>query len=186
MGEKIKSAAELAMEKANKLNTSKNENIPDETDQYIKAAKTLAENIVQGKTEALKVQESLNNYPDEVIPQVTRAMLDIFCHGINLDNSSQVLRAISYLRKDETTQQALEEAKRLYRKYYHLQKKQLEELQQNAQQQLLKQLRKEGISGSAIYKVKAMEPQAETQIKERIDQEYRQNLSGFLTFLQQD
>ncbi len=185
MSEKIKSAKELAMEKANKMdknNTSGGKSAELET--YTKAARTLAENVAEGSTEPAKIKESLRHYPGEVMPEVTKTMLEIFSHRLNLDNTSWILRAIPYLKDDETTQQTLEEVKKIYRRYYHQREKQLQELQDKAQEKLLDSLEKEGIKGSAIYQVKAKDYHSEKQIKNNLDQEYRQNISGFRSFLE--
>ena len=186
MGDRIKSAAELAMEKTRNINKESSGGTAfTDKDQYIKAARVLAENLVEGNTETAKIKESLNRYPREVIPEVTEVMLKTFINKINLDNTARVFKAISYFRDDEPTRNSLEEAKKVYRHYYKLREEKWEELQKNAQKQLLSRLSSEGISGSAIHQVKAKNHQAEKQITDQLNQEYLQNLSGFLSFLEQ-
>jgi len=182
---RIKSAAELAMEKTKNLQQKK-EATSAQTEQYVQAARKIAQNLTEGKSEVEKVKEALKRYPEDVLPEVTRAMLQEFSRGINLDNTTTLLKAVALLKDDNATSQALKEVEALYQKYYQWREQKVKEIEEASLKKLLKKLKDEGISGKAIYRVSLKGDRRIEGIKEEIDQDYRQNLSGFLSYLTQE
>jgi len=179
---KIKSAAELAMEKTKNIK-EKRANNATELEQYVQAARKLAQDLIQGKTEVRKIKESLERYPKEVLPEATKVMLNEFSNGINLDNTTRLLQSINLLKDDESTRQSIKEVSRIYQKYDHLRDQKVKEVEDANRKQLLKDLKQEGITGTAIYRISLKKDSRIQKITEEINQEYLRNISGFISYL---
>ncbi len=184
MVDRIKTAAELAMEKTERIKKQKgSEKHSLEVERYVQAARKVAQDLVEGKTEVAKVKESLDRYPQEAKTAARQAMLDEFAKGINLDNTTRILQGISSIKDDDSTRESLKQVGKLYQQYHRAREEKIRELEETYREQLLEELKKEGIQGSAVLRPNLKGDSRLEEIRKDLDEEYRRNLSGFLSFL---
>ncbi len=148
---KMKSALEIALEKAKKLNTD-GKNTLDEIEQkkYVRAAATLGNSFLQGKVKQEGVKESILRYPERYRKAAITSFIKQITGEMNFENTPKILQAISYLIEDDTRINACKEAEKLFYQYMAQLKENFSRLQENTTKLLRKKLEREGIRGSAI------------------------------------
>ena len=109
---KIKTAAEIAMEKTRQINV-KNDTAEKYT-KYIKAAKVLATSLLESKSDAEKIMEALKRYPEEALDAVKKVFFRSFAENINLSNTPDILKMIHHLTADEVILKATAEVNSIF------------------------------------------------------------------------
>ncbi len=181
---KIKSAAELALEKTKTYaHASKDTETSDENREYLKAAEVLAASLLDNKTAPEKAVEALEKYPDKAKVAVTKLFFQKFADGINFKNTPAVLRVLKHLAQDEVLLNTCTEVNQIYEEY----DQKMEQKKQNAADEnsrmMLQKLAQEGIKGTAIYKVNVRESDFNESVCKPLEEEYNRQLSGFRSFL---
>lgn len=145
---KIKSALELAMERADALAGSVGSNIEESAyDQYTKAAALLASSYLENKVSLERLAESIDNYPAAALPAAKKALLQGITERLNPANCAPVLAAYQKFAPDIYNGEAGAALQEICREYRDQVEKKRSELEQKGGQVLLKE---SGISGSAI------------------------------------
>ncbi|MFY9115183.1 MAG: hypothetical protein WAO23_08100 [Dethiobacteria bacterium] len=180
---KIKTAAEIAMEKTRQINV-KNDTAEKYT-KYIKAAKVLATSLLESKSDAEKIMEALKRYPEEALDAVKKVFFRSFAENINLSNTPDILKMIHHLTADEVILKATAEVNSIFQHCHMKLKEHLKEAGRNNEELMRQKLAAEGIRGSAIYRINRHNDILEN-ISSRWEAEYRMQLSGFRSFLSQN
>ncbi len=181
---RIKSAAEIAMEKTAGLASP--ENAPSAAEQYseyIKAAGIMATSVAAGKTDLDKLQETMGKYPTGARQPVAEKMFTVFADEINMENTSRLLEAIRILAPDDQTLlRACADVEKIYNKTNQTVKEELSNL--NSPEMQKKILAEEQIKGSAIYqaKIKHHKPD-KPYVPANLEEDYLTQISGFRSFL---
>ena len=112
---KMKSALEIALEKAKKLNTDgKNTLDAIEQKKYVRAAATLGNSFLQGKVKQEGVKESILRYPERYRKAAITSFIKQITGEMNFENTPKILQAISYLIEDDTRINACKEAENYF------------------------------------------------------------------------
>lgn len=148
---KMKSALEIALEKAKKLNTD-GKNALDEIEQkkYVRAAATLGNSFLQGKVKQEEVKESILRYPEKHHKAAIASFIKQITGEMNFENTPEILQAISHIIEDDAGLDACKEAEKLFYQYMAQLKERFSRLQENTTKLQRKKLEREGIRGSAI------------------------------------
>jgi hypothetical protein len=148
---KMKSALEIALEKAKKLNTD-GKNALDEIEQkkYVRAAATLGNSFLQGKVKQEEVKESILRYPEKHHKAAIASCIKQITGEMNFENTPEILQAISHIIEDDASLDACKEAEKLFYQYMAQLKERFSRLQENTTKLQRKKLEREGIRGSAI------------------------------------
>ncbi len=176
---KMKSALEIALERAKKLEDAAPEVQDPEQEKYIRAARALGRSFLQGKAKKEEIRESLMRYPEESRETALSAFLDEVTGAMDLKNTPLVLQAVSFLTDNDKIKKACSEAEKLYRQYILKIKEKAAEIQKNIGMAQLKKLSREGIRGSALagFNIKHLSQWKETVTQ--LQEEYREILQGF-------
>jgi len=182
MMEKMKSALEIALERAKNIEESfKEKQDPKEMEQekYLKAARTMGRSLLQGKMQKEAVKETIGRYPEESREKALKAFFDEVTAKMNLTNTPLVLQAISFLTEEEKIKSACQEFEKHYHQYIKNIKEKGAELQENIGKTMLKKLHREGIKGSAVagFNIKHL-PQWKKAL-EQLQEEYKNILPDF-------
>ena len=140
--DKIRSAAEIAMEKIKKIDIDSN--AVEKHGEYIKAAKVLASALIENRTDAEKIMQSLKRYPQDVMNAVEKVFFQSIAGGINLSNTTEIINMIHHLTSDKVILEATEELNAIFRQRQAKLKKLLEEAASKREELALQELSREG------------------------------------------
>lgn len=179
--EKMKSALEIALEKAQSMehNIKKEELAAAEQQKYIKAAKMLGRSFLQEKTTKKEIKESIMRYPEKSRAPALNAFLKKITQQMDLANTPLVLQAVTYLKDDPKTWQACAEVEKLYRQYRHKTDEKTAELQKSIDTAMLKKLNREGIKGTALASFNIKHLDQWEKAAAQLHEEYDKILQGF-------
>lgn len=176
MGE-IKSAWEIAMEKAEKVGKLSPEELRKQREkEYILIGQALAERYLGG-LDLRQLGVELDKYQGENKDLVKRAASAKLVQSIELGNRQRLERMIdgvSYLRGYEGTKEVGDEIKQLFDEYEQVVRKKIEEMEKPGRE-ILHQLR---ISGSAIEGINLRVRKEWQQSLDKIAQPYQEKLEG--------
>ncbi len=148
----IKSAREIAQEKANKLGAlSPEERKKQRDDRYRLIGKTLAEKYL-GQNDARLLEAELSKYSGPDKDLISRAVLRLLVEGIDLNYSlklDEIGQGILSLSGTEAAVQTTDKIKELFHEYWEAENKKRQEIER-AGREILHQLR---ISGTAISQI---------------------------------
>lgn len=151
---KMKSALEIALEKAKKLNTDgkTTKTTLDEIEQkkYVQVAASLGNSFLQGKVKIEEIEESILRYPERYRKAAIASFIKQITGEMNFENTPEILQAISNITEDDAGINACKEAEKLFYQYMEQLKERFSRLQENTTILLRKELEGEGIRGSAI------------------------------------
>jgi hypothetical protein len=151
---KMKSALEIALEKAKKLNTDgkTTKTTLDEIEQkkYVQVAASLGNSFLQGKVKIEEIEESILRYPERYRKAAIASFIKQITGEMNFENTPEILQAISNIIEDDAGINACKEAEKLFYQYMEQLKERFSRLQENTTILLRKELEGEGIRGSAI------------------------------------
>lgn len=176
----MKSALEIALEKLKKLDDrGKEEAVEMEQQKYTQAAASLGNAFLQGKIKAEKIKESINRYPEESRDAALKAFLAVIVPKMDLENTSDILKAILLLKDDAKTQRACQKAEELYHDQHRKWQEKTTALEQKKATSMREKLAAEGIKGSALagFNIKQL-PQWEA-VSSRLQEEYQELLRDF-------
>ncbi len=185
---KIKSAKEIAMEKVNSIlsNEEMDEDKTHKYSEYLKAAKILAESLLNKKTDTDHIKESVARYPEEVKGEVAKVFMNSFAKAIDPENTKDILTILRFLSNDKALLEACDQVESLLKKFLAEAAEDAGSVDINSQEGMRNVLRSEGISGSAIYSVniKGAPKGAAPVITDAMKEDYFTRLSGFRSFLE--
>lgn len=180
---KIRSAAEIAMEKTKHMTADKSDS-GEKYQEYVKAAGVLASALIDNKTDPDAVTDALKRYPEEAKEPVRKVFFKYFSEGINFKNTPGVIKVITYLTGDEITVKSCEEALRLHESFRKKTEDGLKDAEETGKKNLRQKLALEGIRGSAIYRINPATSSSYSEtVSSQIEEEYFTQLSGFRSFL---
>ncbi|MGI5823304.1 MAG: hypothetical protein ACOX6Z_05095 [Dethiobacteria bacterium] len=149
--EKMKSALEIALEKAKKLGgRDKKDTTGLKNRKYIQAALSLGNSFLQGKTGAEKIKESLGRYPAESQEEARETFLKAITAEMNLANTPQILKAVRLLKEETGVQAACTEVKKYHQQLLQQLKEKKAALQESSFEPLLEKMGLTGLRGSAL------------------------------------
>lgn len=175
---KIKSAAEIALEKTKHYTADAEDKIENKFGEYIKAAGVLAVSLLNNNTEPEKIREAVDRYPDGAREPALKTILRSFSEGINYGNTPAVIEAIRCLTEDEVLLKACDDVDTLYRDF----QSKVKESDQSDDRFAREKLTSEGIRGSAIHSINT-DISRQQNISSQLEEEYHVQLSGFCSFL---
>lgn len=185
---KIKSAKEIAMERVS-IDTSdkgNNENDSSKYSEYIKAAKILAESLLNKKTDPDHIKESFSRYPEEVKGEVVKVFKNSFAKRIDPENTKEILDVLRFISGDKALLEACDQVEQLLERFLAEATEADEISDIKSQEGMRKVLQREGIGGSAIYSVNIKEKakKGAPVITDSMREDYFTRLSGFRSFLE--
>lgn len=180
--DRIKTAAEIAMERIKKIDI-RSDTVEKHTE-YIKAAKVLASALLENKTNAEKIMESLKRYPQEAMDAVRKVFFQSIAGGINLSNTPETINMIHHLTSDKVILEATDELNAIFQQRQAKLEQLLKEAVNKREERALQELAAEGIRGSAIYRLNPKDNVGE-DISSRCEEDYHMETSGFRSFLSQ-
>ena len=130
---KMKSALEIALEKAKTQYRWKNTLDEIEQKKYVRAAATLGNSFLQGKVKQEGVKESILRYPERYRKAAITSFIKQITGEMNFENTPKILQAISYLIEDDTRINACKEAEKLFYQYMAQLKENFSRLQETPQ-----------------------------------------------------
>lgn len=149
--EKIKSARELALERAVELSKGlADQTRPEPYAQYVRAAALLAGSYLESKISLKQLKESINGYPAAAIPAAQKAVLVTLTNNLNPDISEPVLDAYMVFKPQAYDDKPLEALKDFHRFYTDQREFLRAEFEKG---KALLTLNDDGIGGSAIAAV---------------------------------
>ena len=174
MGE-IKSAWEIAMEKAEKLGKPSAEELRKQKEEkYALIGQVLADKYLGG-LDLWQLEVELDKYSGEERALLRESVASKLAQAIDLGSYvglGRIMEGISYLKQGEEVGEIYEEIEQLFQEYEQAEQKEKEEMEKSARE-ILHQLR---ISGSAIG---AVNPKAIGECQQELDrlaQPYRERL----------
>lgn len=186
---RIKSAKEIAMEKVELISSNEEDKKEDNAhkySEYLKAAKILAESLLNKKTDTDHIKESVARYPEEVKDEVARVFMSSFAKGIDPENTGDILTVLRFLSENKALLEACNQVETLLEQFLAEAAEKAAPGDVNSQEGMRQILDREGISGTAIYSVNINEaPQGDTPvITDAMKEDYFTRLSGFRSFLE--
>ncbi len=177
---KMKSALEIALEKAGKLNTG-NKNTLEEMEQrkYARAAAALGNSFLQGKVKREEAKDSVLRYPEKFRKAAVVSFIKQITGEMNLENTLEILEAISDLTEEGAALDACKEAEKLFYQHLERQKEEFSRLRGNTVKLLRKELKTEGIGGSAIADFNIRNLKEWKEISARLQNEYMAIIENF-------
>jgi len=167
---KIKSARELALERADKLAGSVDSNPEDFAfAQYTRAAALLAASYLDNKLTLGRLAESIGNYPAAALPAAKKSLLQGITAGLNPDTCEQVLAAYQKLASELLSGEAGAALQEVCRAYREQLEKERARLEQAGSEALLKD---SGISGSAVAAINLERTTQWLQAKNALNREF--------------
>lgn len=161
----MKSAWEIAMEKAEKLGKASPEELRrQQEEKYALIGQNIADNFLGGLN-GRYLEIELDKYPADDREVLIRKIISSLAEAIELgdfDKSQTCLSGIHYLRKEQDTQALEEQISELFEEYGQAR----ENLRQEFEKRSCESLRQLGISGSAIA---AINPLADAEGEERLE-----------------
>ncbi|HHT46897.1 MAG TPA: hypothetical protein GX004_06345 [Firmicutes bacterium] len=181
---KMKSALEIALEKAKKISLEEKKT-PDDIEQkkFMKAAAFLGNSFLQGKVEKKEVRESILRYPEKYRKAAIASFIEQITEEMDLENTPKILQAITYIEEDEYIRNACRETEKLYHQYRKMMKEKLSQLQESTSRFLRKRLEREGIKGSAVANFNIKKRKEWKEASAQIQKEYREILERFRSSL---
>ena len=174
---KIKSAAEIAMEKAQKIKGTREEARSMEQEQYIKAATALGKSLLQNTTDIARIKESIERYPEAHKNAAVDAFLRTVKAEMDLDNTPRILEAIMALKGDEKTREVCQEVKKLHEQYRQQWDQTRKDMEENITQLMKNKLTRAGFTGSAIVGFNIKNNEQSEEVFSGITKAYRDMLS---------
>ena len=148
----IKSAWEIAMEKAEKIGKLSAEELKEQREkEYALIGKSLADKYLAG-LDSWQLQVELDKYQGESREGIKKVALLNLVQSIELGDYrrlEQVIDGIYYLKEDKGLKAVGDEIRRLFDEYEQISKKKMEEVEESGWQ-VLHQMR---ISGSAVESI---------------------------------
>jgi hypothetical protein len=157
-GDRIKSAYEIAMEKLSRMDGPTDEELRTfRLKQYRPLGEAIARKYLEGGIKDSEIRLKLDKYTGEARNIITEACLELLLEAINLRDTRSGLRAIAGIKIikpafDESEIEARYNS--LVKEYHALRKAAHEEIEA----ELKKQLRAEGIRGTAVEPVPDFSP----------------------------
>ncbi len=177
---KIKSAAEIAMEKAQKIKGTREDAGTMEQEKYVKAATALAKSLLQNTTDADKIKETIERYPKSHKDAAVETFLGTVKAEIDLDNTPRILEAIMALKKDEKTRDICQAVQKLHEQYQRQRDETLINMEETATESMKNKLIRDGFSGSAIVGFNVKKDAQAEEVISGITKAYRDILSRTL------
>lgn len=165
--DRIKSAWEIALEKAEKLGKlSPEEAREKQEEELLPRGRALGERYLAGLPRR-DLELGLDKYNDKETNVVLKGMYETLVAAISLEEvekSGRVLEGILFINKESTLLQIKDNTEALLKRYREDRKKLFESLQETIARKAEEQLRQKGIAGSAIeVNVKASKDWQEAQ-----------------------
>lgn len=175
MGEEIKSAWEIAMEKVEKLGKFSPEELKKKNEEkFAQIGQVLADKYLGG-LDLWQLEIELDKYGIDERALLKEAVASKLAQAIELENYerlSSVIDGISYLKQGGTIREIEDEIKELFQEYKQAEQEGSKEIEKSARE-ILHQLR---ISGSAIGAVNPKAVGEGQQELDRLAQPYRERL----------
>lgn len=181
---KIKSSLELALEKtktAKKVDTVEMMSVT--VQKYKRAAGTLAQSFLRGETTEQELKDAFARYPIEAASEAQEIFLEKITEEINLRNCPRVLQGIQTVKDDEITARICKEVGQLYAQYMAKKENLRQQLELNAGRYLLAELKKAGISGSAIQGINVETVPQWSPNLSQLEDEFQQVLQNFRSMI---
>lgn len=176
--EKMKSALEIALEKAKKMGgPAKTEGV--DSQRYVQAALSLGNSFLQGKTGAEKIKESLDRYPEESREAARGAFLTAITKGMNLINTPEILAAVLLLKEDDRTQAACAKLKEFQQQQLQQLKEKKAALQASSFEHLLEKMGIPSINGSALAGFNTQHLPGWEKTKTELISDYEKQIQNF-------
>ncbi len=179
---KIKTAAEIAMEKTRHL-TAEGKDRRDEYREYIKAAEVLASSLLQNKTDPEKAGEAFARYPEPARELALKVFYGKIAAGISFRNAPAVIEFLRQNSGDESVRKSCDDLRKLYDSYRRKVEEKVQEAEKDSAQIMQQRLAREGIRGSAVYRINPAESDLRKEVSSRLEEDFDKQLSGFCSFL---
>jgi hypothetical protein len=149
---KIKSAFELAMEKAERLGELSQEELKElkEKDHQEAGEKLAQKYLKQSHYQSRELKIDIDKHEEKAREAVILAFLRQMSQLLSLESYQRPLQGILELRKDRETEQACREIEELCHQYQRAEQEMRIELQDGLTAAKMRELAEMGISGSAI------------------------------------
>ncbi|NLJ56456.1 MAG: hypothetical protein GX334_05320 [Firmicutes bacterium] len=178
--EKMKSALEIALEKAKKMGSPDKKGDRElESQKYIQAALSLGSAFLQGKIGAEKIVENLRRYPEESREAAREAFLGAITKEMDLANTPQILDAVLLLQKDAGVQAACTTLKTFHQQLQQQLQTQKAALQANSFEPLLEKMGLTGLGGSALVGFNTQHLPGWEETKAQLLADYEEQLQHF-------
>lgn len=176
---KIKSSLEIALEKLGQVKESREELEKFNEEKYLKAAASLGNSFLEGKTNKERAGETINSYPEGIREKARRTFIIRVAEGINPGNTAEVLEMIASLTDNTEVKKICEETAGLFKHHLDRLHEKKVELEKEMRSILEEQLDREGFRGSALagFNISQTEPW-KTAVLE-IDNHYKEMLKDF-------
>ncbi len=174
---KIKSAAEIAMERVQKMKKTREDARSMDQEQYIKAAVSLGRAFLRQQTDTEEIKNTLQRYPESYRTAAADAFIRKVKSEMDLDNTPRILDVISALRDNEEMREFCSRVQELHGEYLRQQEEALKNLEERNRQAMKSRLAQAGIAGSAIAGFNLQRHSGFAEVASRMDQEYREILS---------
>ncbi len=176
---KIKSSLELALEKARKMGDEKESSREMPEEQYLRAARVIAQSFLDGKLDKEKARDGLERHPEHCRGASKETFIQEIAEGMDLHNTLQVLEAIEFLSGDEKTRENCARAREIHKKYRQELEEQETTLKEQAEHFLRRKYAREGIKGSALAGFNVQKHEQWKETFKHLNEEYRSALQPF-------
>ena len=174
---KIKSVAEIAMERVQKMKGTREDARSMEQEQYVKAAVSLGRSFLRRQTDTEEIKNTLQRYPEGYRAAAADAFINTVKSEMALENTPRILDVISALRDNEEMREFYFRVQELHGEYLRQQEEALKNLEERSWQAMKSRLVQAGIAGSAIAGFNLQRHSEFEEVISRIDQEYREILN---------
>ncbi len=173
---KIKSAAEIAMERVQKMKGTREDARSMDQEQYIKAAVSLGRAFLRQQTDTEEIMKTMQRYPESHRAAAADAFIRTVKSEMDLGNTPRILDVISALQDNEEMREFCSRVHDLYGEYRRQREEALKNMEERSWQAMKSKLAQAGIGGSAIAGFNLQRHSQFAEVASRIDQEYRKVL----------
>ncbi|NLX90851.1 MAG: hypothetical protein GXZ07_04595 [Firmicutes bacterium] len=176
---KIKSSLEIALEKVGQVTESREELEKFNDEKYLKAAASLGNSFLEGKTNKERAKETISSYPEGIREKAWRTFILRVAEGVSPANITKVLETITFLTDNTEVKKICGDTFELFKHHLDRLHEKKAELEKEMHPILEEQLDREGFRGSALagFNISQTEPWQRAVLE--FDNHYQEMLKDF-------